>query len=342
MQSGEIQYAHMQHDGTPPRADEYSPPPNAGSAQRKRTYSSISNEFGAGFQHPRASMGWNQEPPRQLPHPSGAQYSQAPQDSLSYRPQYSPNGMAPQPLWTNGPDSVRRPSVSYENFTQANHNHVESRLEWDDAIIDRYYTLIHPTFQILPMSKSKLSARLNNCQPTLREAFFEALYSAVHAVPGSNFPPAHENQSNRRAIDLITALQFEGVAARTTSANLLYLQTMLLMVIEADCSPSRAQLGPSKSVWLGSAVGLAYSMKLHIFKPIDKSGDADADSDELLSRRLWWSLVILDRWHASSTSSPIMIPETSVVLLPDDQLLLGDSTYHMARKSILVHIHCIC
>lgn len=109
---------------------------------------------------------------------------------------------------------------------------------------------------------------------------------------------------------------------------------MLLMAIEADNrDPARGQAGFPHSFWLGSAVGLAYSMKLHIHKAANQQSENDPDSEEKLARRIWWSLVIIDRWHAASTSSPLMIPDTSVVVFPEDQVLLGDNLYHLARKS---------
>lgn len=80
-------------------------------------------------------------------------------------------------------------------------------------------------------------------------------------------------------------------------------------------------------------MGVAYSMKLHLCKPFDELAENDPDSDEKLGRRIWWSLVIMDRWHASSTASPSLIPDSSVVVYPEDQALLGDDLYHLARKS---------
>ena len=136
MQSGEIQYTPMQHDGTPPQGqEEYSPPPNGGSS-RKRTYSTISNDFGASIQNHRPSVSWNpQEPQRNIP--PGPYPATPDQSQIGYRPQYSPNGMAPQPVWANGPDAARRPSAAFDGYSHTNHNHIEIKLEWDDALVDR-------------------------------------------------------------------------------------------------------------------------------------------------------------------------------------------------------------
>lgn len=171
------------------------------------------------------------------------------------------------------------------------------------------------------------------CPPTLREAFYDALHAAVRSYPSSN-QTRDERLSSLRAAQLITSSsQIDSGSARSFPLNIIYLQTMLLLAIEAENrNPRSSGSGAfSRSVWLGSAVGLAYSMKLHLHKKSEKISEND-DADDKLGRRLWWSLVIMDRWHASSTSSPVLIPDSSVVVYPEDQALLGQNIYHLARK----------
>ena len=97
---------------------------------------------------------------------------------------------------------------------------------------------------------------------------------------------------------------------------------------------TRMQQGMPAAASLGLAVGLAYFLKLHVSRSYTNlgGGGGDPDSSEKLCRRTWWTLVTLDRWHASSTSSPLFIPDTSTVLLPEDKNVLGESAYHLARK----------
>jgi hypothetical protein len=198
----------------------------------------------------------------------------------------------------------------------------------------RFYNDIWPTLPFLPHNKNNLSTRLASCPPTLRDAFLEALSITVRSFPVSNMPPYPEAQSTRTAANLISALQFENSSTRTLSSSLIYLQTLMLMAIEAGIqgpSTARTQSGPSQSVWLGSAIGLAYQMKLHI--PNQKElVDDGKDTDEKVARRTWLSLVILDKFNASSTSSPGSIPDSAIVLLPEDNQLLGDTTFHLTRK----------
>lgn len=104
------------------------------------------------------------------------------------------------------------------------------------------------------------------------------------------------------------------------------------MLLAIRTSQARVPGGVSQSVWLGSAVGLAYELKLHQHGLQEYISIDDQDSDERLARKMWWALVIMDRWHASSTSSPVLIPDSSVVLSSDDHALLGESLYQVARK----------
>lgn len=197
-----------------------------------------------------------------------------------------------------------------------------------------YYKAIHPTYPILPNSKARLNARLATCPSVLKDAFYESLYAAAQSFSASNAPAAEYRGAKKAA--KILALQLDGSTTSTFSTNMVYLQTLLLMAIEADRRGPlpEGQTGATQSVWLGAAVGLAYSMKLHVHKPVDKQSESDSDSEDKLERRIWWSLVVMDRWHAAGTSSPLLIPDGSVIVYPEDQALLGDNLYHLARESL--------
>ena len=197
----------------------------------------------------------------------------------------------------------------------------------------RYYKIIHNTYPILSTTKSAMLQRLISCPPHLREAFYEALHVAVCSYPSSS-PRQHDHQASRRVTQLITLSQSNDGSVRSFSHNLIYLQTMLLMAIEVESQPplNSNTGGLSWSVLLGSAVGLAYSMKLYLHKHSDAPSENDPNTDDKISRRLWWCLVIMDRWHASSTGSPSLIPDSSVVVYPEDQALLGENLYQLARK----------
>lgn len=191
-----------------------------------------------------------------------------------------------------------------------------------------YYKAIQPTFPLLSSSNGNVAARLANAPPVLKDAFLEALYVAVR-------PPA-DSVATRRAASLVSACQFDSTTTKTLSDSLLLLSAQILMAIEAgNHGPSSARGAGSQAVWLGAAVGHAFALKLHTSHAAEGEDD---DSTDKLARRIWWSLVILDRFHASGTSSPLLIPDTSAVLRLDDIGVLGEQLYHLARK-LLHHLH---
>jgi Fungal specific transcription factor domain len=171
----------------------------------------------------------------------------------------------------------------------------------------------------------------SNYPVTLRDALYSALCSAVSSFPSAT--PLSEKQSSRKAMQLWFTAQLEGSASRSFVTNLTYLQILLLLAIEAGNrvpGTARGHVALSQSVWLGNAVGLAYELKLYEYKT---SLTDDPDSDERLGRRIWWSLVIMDRWHAASMSTPLLISDNALVLMPEDQSILGESLFHLTRKS---------
>lgn len=198
----------------------------------------------------------------------------------------------------------------------------------------RYYRLIHPTFPLLPHSKSRLYSRLNQAPNTLRAAFCVALDCAVRTSPSTRLKANPESRANSRvAAELISSSQYEDASSRTLASNILYIQTLTLMTLEADNhgpAATRGQIGPPRSEWLGRAIGMANHTKLNTPR-FGESYAEDVDSDEKLGRRVWWILFILDRWNASSANSALLLPDNSSALLPDDQSVLGDTVYQLTR-----------
>jgi hypothetical protein len=213
--------------------------------------------------------------------------------------------------------------------------------DWNESVIDEYYRLIHQTFPLLPKSKNRLRQRLGMCPASLREAFLVALDCLMRTFPTTTLPPnAGYPQVLKRAAELLAKYPFDNPGSHTNASNLLYLQTLLLMALESDNhgpATIRGQAGPSRAEWLGRAAGVAGQLEINAMKSTNHSiMEGDHDSEERLARRVWWVLFILDRWHASSTADLLKLPENSVVLLPEDQILLGDSTFHLARLSFII------
>lgn len=163
------------------------------------------------------------------------------------------------------------------------------------------------------------------------DAFYEALSAAVRSFPSSS--TRVEQQSTPKATQLIMASQYENVSARSFSTDLVYLQIMILLAIAAENQATiRGQVGPPLAFWLASAIGFAYRLKLHTNKKPEMLPENDTDAEDKLARRIWWSLVIMDKWHAAGTASPAHIPEECIVMYDEDQALLGGEVYNLARK----------
>jgi hypothetical protein len=289
---------------------EYSPPPQMDSQARKRTYSSISQDFNSPYPSQRQSGQWFETP--QQPR------SAYPQDHRP--PLYPPNGLAPQPQWRDAPPETR---LAFE----LGEEYAGQRVDWDDFIAEEYYRTIHPTLPLLPHSKQSMTARLSHVSPNIREAVLEALHATLRSASNSPEAPAIA----RVAAGLVNNAQLDS-AGRSYSASLLLLQAMILLGVESVLRESKFEQ-KTTGQWVGAAVSIAYQLRLHTQGSVTAE---DPDGDEQLGRRLWWSLVIVDRLFASASSCPALIPDSSAVLLTEDQKVLGEQTYHFARELSLL------
>ncbi|TKX18466.1 fungal specific transcription factor domain-containing protein 75 [Elsinoe australis] len=244
-----------------------------------------------------------------------------------------------QPFFKYGAEPLRRETfnTSYDPIPAD----ASAISDWDEDVVDEYYRNIHQTFPLLPHSKNNLRIRLSACPQGLREAFVTVLGCMMRTFPSSLLRATQSYAANmKRAAELIAGYPFDNPASHTPSTNLVYLQTLLLMALESDNhgpANMRGQGGPSRAEWLGRAAGVAGQLEINLIRPRERfATEGDPDSEERLARRVWWVLFILDRWHASSTADLLKLPENSVVLLPEDQILLGESTYHLARLSFII------
>ncbi|GAB7366604.1 hypothetical protein MBLNU230_g8589t1 [Neophaeotheca triangularis] len=304
--------------------------PNNGMDPRvgdKRPYAAMD-----GYQHARNEHGA----------PWGSANAPQPQQSVGRAAQ--PNFQtqdATRPFWRHGGPSTRPEPQSLPASSATGNTVAVENYEWDDEVIDEYYRLIHQTFPLLPSNKNRLRQRLADCPTSLRKGFLTALDCLMRTFPTTNLP-ANENYSAaiKSAAELLARYPFDNPSSHTNATNLVYLQTLLLMALESDNhgpATIRGQAGPSRAEWLGRAAGVAGHLEINILHNGSQSMlEGDRDSEERLARRVWWVLFILDRWHASSTADLLKLPENSVVLLPEDQILLGESTYHLARLSFII------
>lgn len=173
----------------------------------------------------------------------------------------------------------------------------------------------------------------------LQSAFYNALSAMVNP-----FLPASDSQLNGDAFAacrLLNEWEAERLP-RSAVTDLVRLQTLVMVVIALDCqgiASVKGELGgPSKAEIIGRAVGLGYSMRLHLSEvDPDANPELDPNSDDNVALRAWWVLVMLDRWNAVGTAMPTLINNDSVVVLPGLKHIVGDVVYALIRKSYTTH-----
>ncbi|TGZ78185.1 hypothetical protein EX30DRAFT_351219 [Ascodesmis nigricans] len=341
---------------SPGPSDTTSPPP--GGTKRKRTLSS-SSEYRGGYQlhavpppgpgtgHPSenrlppiesfrtAQPHSHHEPQHPLPH--------LPKPPPLPRPSNSQFRISPispecrQQEWNEYSDPGPRRRASFGTGVRPTGSSPltdkSASLGWDEAVIDQYYTLIHPTFPLLPHSQPRLRQLLSSAPAIIRDALLEAVSAATRSVPICS-PRPNTPSTDNRAVELCFGVLLDPALSSPTN-QLLLLQSLILLSIEADLYdtlPSRSK----RRMLLGAAAGLMQTMKL----PYAGSGGQrfsvnDLDSEEMLGRRAWWVLVVLDRWQAVSMGLPLLISDdTGITLSPDDEPLLGTATYHFFQLSL--------
>ncbi|KAI2636775.1 hypothetical protein GGS21DRAFT_47697 [Xylaria nigripes] len=312
-------------------SDIFSPPAQPDESSRKRPYSSIT---GADFGTPNTSRqgNWNSEPRPIQPY-------QTPPNGAKGMP-YSANELAPQPLTRPDTETSSRAAASL-NEIPMDLNQSAPRKELINDAFGVYLNVVHPCFPFLAGTKGRVEAQLAQCPPLLQDAFIEAFYGTMQSCVSA--PGLYTNGDIGSATRIVAAWESDPSSPRNPLTNLVHLQALILMAIATDnygtSSLKGEHGGPSKASILGRAVGLAYSMRLHVTS-CSASPDAEqhGESDESITIRTWWTLVMLDRWNALSTASPLFIPNDSVVILPGLVSVLGESVYHLTRLSnILGH-----
>ncbi|KAI1345428.1 hypothetical protein F5Y01DRAFT_61847 [Xylaria sp. FL0043] len=309
----------------------FSPSAEHDENNRKRPFSSIS---GADFGTPNPSRQgtWNSEPRPIQPY-------QTPTNGSKGTP-YSVNGLAPRPLPKPGIDTPSRTAASLDDMPM-DLNHSASPKELINDAFGVYLSVVHPCFPFLASTKERVEAQLSRCPSLLQDAFTEAFYGTMQSCVSA--PGLYTTGDIGSTTRVIAVWESDSSSPRNKLANLVHLQTLILMAIATDNygppSLKGEHGGPSKASILGRAVGLAYSMRLHLASLEAGSHEyRDGDSDENITIRTWWTLVMLDRWNALSTASPLFIPNDSVVILPGLVSVLGESVYHLTRLSnILGH-----
>lgn len=173
---------------------------------------------------------------------------------------------------------------------------------------------MQPLYPILAGTRERQQALLAQTPSPVRSAFIAALSAVGQSSIGdvqhaSNL--LHEWESSD--------------APRSRAAEIVHAQSLLLLIIDADW-----RSGATLPFLLARAVALANSMKL--WKSSVGDDAEGAESDDALCVRIWWSLVLMDRWYAAGTGKPSQIPDHSVVAHAGLENTVGETCFYFIRK----------
>ncbi|KAK3995306.1 glucose transport transcription regulator RGT1 [Cladorrhinum sp. PSN332] len=315
--------------------------PGLGDDTRKRPFSNISGDGG----YPSNTSASSQISPyttdhRQIMPYVHQDYRQANTDSPN---ELALRAIAPMPPFGVSNDVNLQPQpdgmmdgVAQNGMSQGASHQPDQLPEIDDGLFNRYLEVLHPTFPVLASTKARVQLLLWQSPFTLQNAFYQAFFAMVRPFLGVD-ANSHAAGDPLVANRLLGEWEAEG-GQRSTATDLVRLQTLVMMVIATDCHGIAAVKGQPGGPWkaeiLGKAVGLGYSMRLNLreVEPLD-SPDLDPNSDDNVALRAWWVLVMLDRWNAVGTATPLLISNDSVVILPGLKHIVGDVVLALIRLS---------
>ncbi|CEL05286.1 Putative C6 finger domain protein [Aspergillus calidoustus] len=206
----------------------------------------------------------------------------------------------------------------------------------DEGALNAYYEKVHPILPVLPNSKDRLLAQLHQCTREVQEIFLYSLYTLTRVNIDRVTGTFERVTSYDNAQDLLLYYTRQPALVRSTGVNLIWLQSMLLMILDCDSrGPDNFVLkdGIPKHTLLQSATKLGSDLVKSLGQLKSKrSSDPDIDSEANLARRNWVSLIILTRWYAISVADTGILG-TSDIGGREDERVLGGVTAGIASYS---------
>ncbi|KAM0094987.1 Glucose-responsive transcription factor [Aspergillus fumigatus] len=332
----DMQYQAMNEVSPPRPYQEFSPPMDAGSIGRKRTYS-VFEGLPAGL--PNTSYSQPQFNPR------GSQNAfDAGETSTDPMNSSVMGNTAPKPgnlFWSTNeheiPHGLDIPDVSKHGIEED-----MTPLDVDGGALNAYYAKIHTIFPILPHSKDRLLEILHQCSREVQEVFLYALYTVTRTNLDRVLSTFERVTSFDNAQDLLLYYTRQPALVRPTAVNLVWLQATLLMILDCDSrGPENIVLkdGVPKHSLIQSATKLGSDMAKSLDQlKAKRSSDADVDSDANLVRRSWVSLAILARWYAISVADLSVLVNQEIGGREDERVLGSVTAGIGAYSSFLVEM----
>ncbi|KAG6014705.1 hypothetical protein E4U43_006242 [Claviceps pusilla] len=275
-------------------------------AGRKRPFSSISTRDLAANMTIRQAP-WDSEP-------RSAHTTLSAEDTLDH--EYGNGSLAPPAIPINADEVPPRQSADHQNVRMED---VDEVPEVDEEAYQHFLMSVQPVYPILPYEKSKLQSLLSASSPAVRTAF-------THTLP-------YVGQTSQGDTKLASSILHEwenSDAPRSRATDIVHAQTLLMLIIDADWRASS-----TLPFLLARGVALANTMKLWKLSTVDLGSEHDAN--EQLCVRIWWSLVLMDRWHAAGTGHPPQVPERSTVIPSGLENHVGEVCFYLLRLSKLLN-----
>ncbi|CAM1501854.1 Fc.00g038380.m01.CDS01 [Cosmosporella sp. VM-42] len=228
----------------------------------------------------------------------------------AYGGNYTTSTLAPQPSPLKPDSTPSKPPVATMEISMPD---IDELPDIDEGALHSYLSNVQPVYPILPSNTIRVQALLAQAPPTLRIAFANAL-TVVGGGSGGDVKLANSLLN-----------EWEISEAPTSQASqIVYAQTLLMLLIDADWRNSKI----FSFLW-GRAVAVASLMELWRYTPIET--ESEPDSDDQLCVRIWWSLILMDRWHAAGSGKPSFIPDNCVVSPPGLENMLGEVCFYLTR-----------
>ncbi|KAL5343795.1 hypothetical protein BJX70DRAFT_122880 [Aspergillus crustosus] len=216
-------------------------------------------------------------------------------------------GSAPKPgnlFWATSNDGDLPAGLDIPDMPK--HEEDMTPLGVDEGALYAYYEKVHPVLPILPNTKERLLGLLHQCNREVQEIFLYSLYTLTRVNIERVAGTFERVTSYDNAQDLLLYYTRQPAAVRSTGVNLIWLQSILLMILDCDSrGPDNFVLkdGIPKQTLIQSANKLGSDLAKSLGQLKSKrSSDPDVDSEANLVRRSWVSLVILTRWYAVSVA----------------------------------------
>lgn len=320
----DMQYQPM-NEASPPRTyHDFTAPVDGGNVGRKRTYSVFDGLPTTSFTqfNPRVSQGPFGEPPTDPENPAVVNNT-GPKPGNLFWASANEHGLPQGPF-----DVSEGPKQAGEEDT--------APLKVDDACLNAYYANIHPFFPVLPHSKDRLLAMLQQCSLEIQEIFLHSLFAVTRTSVDRVANVFQRTNSFDDAQYALLHHSRQPALAHSNSVNIVLLQTLLLMIVDCDSrGPENllAKNGLPKHSLLQSAIKLGFELA-RIFSQLKsrRSSEPEIDADPNLVRRNWIVLTVLARWHAVSVADSSLLGNYEIGG-PEDARIAGVTLAQLASYS---------